>query len=81
MTSSNSSAEELKSGNDAVARHGVHLNGNEVCWNEDAADHPRNWKPFTKYYTTVVICWLECYMTGISSAGVSTSTTLSILSH
>lgn len=71
MNSSNSSAEELKSSNDALLRHGVHLDGNEVRWNEDAADHPRNWKSFTKIYTTVVISWLELYMTGISSAGVS----------
>lgn len=24
-----------------------------------------------KMYTTTIICWLELYMTGISSAGVS----------
>lgn len=71
MSTNTSSAEELKPQDDTLAHHGVHLDGNEVRWNDDATDHPRNWNPFTKYYTTIVICWLELYMTGISSAGVS----------
>lgn len=71
MSSSHSSAETLKDNDDKFLHGlGVHLDGHEVCWNDDAVDHPRNWKPSTKYYTTVVISWLELYMTGISSAGV-----------
>ncbi|EME38868.1 hypothetical protein DOTSEDRAFT_160582 [Dothistroma septosporum NZE10] len=77
MNSTNSSAEVLKSTNDesSLARYGVHLEGNEVHWNDDASDHPRNWRPSTKYYSAIVISWLELYMTGISSAGVSAADT------
>lgn len=61
--------------NDIFEQHGVHLDGDDdnqrVCWNSDAPDHPRNWSPSMKTYTTTIICWLELYMTGISSAGVS----------
>lgn len=61
--------------NDIFEQHGVHLDGDDddrrVCWNSDAPDHPRNWSPSMKMYTTTIICWLELYMTGISSAGVS----------
>ena len=72
MSSRHSSAETLKDNNDDefLQGLGVHLDGDKVCWNDDAVDHPRNWKPWTKYYTTIVISWLELYMTGISSAGV-----------
>jgi len=61
--------------NDIFEQYGVHLDGDDddqrVCWNSDAPDHPRNWSPSMKAYTTTIICWLELYMTGISSAGVS----------
>lgn len=70
MSSVDSSAGVLKDKDGALAKHGVHLKDNEIRWNKDAEGHPRNWKPFTKWYTTIVICWLELYMTGISSAGV-----------
>ncbi|PPJ58096.1 hypothetical protein CBER1_05310 [Cercospora berteroae] len=69
MSSVDSSAGVLKDKDDVLAKHGVHLKDNEIRWNKDAEGHPRNWKPFTKWYTTIVICWLELYMTGISSAG------------
>lgn len=61
--------------NDILEQYGVHLDGDDdnqrICWNSDAPDHPRNWSPSMKTYTTTIICWLELYMTGISSAGVS----------
>lgn len=69
--------------NDILEQYGVHLDGDDdnqrVCWNSDAPDHPRNWSPSMKAYTTTIICWLELYMTGISSAGVSERETDSFL--
>ncbi|KAF2212826.1 hypothetical protein CERZMDRAFT_40669 [Cercospora zeae-maydis SCOH1-5] len=58
-----------------LSKHGVHVKGKEICWKKDAADHPRNWNTATKWYTTLVICWLELYMTGISSAGTGAADT------
>lgn len=67
--------------NESFEQYGVHLDGDDdnqrVCWNSDAPDHPRNWSPSMKMYTTTIICWLELYMTGISSAGVSERETTS----
>jgi hypothetical protein len=57
---------------DAVHGKGVHVDSdNLICWDEDAQSHPRNWKFGTKAYTAALICWLEMYMTAISSSGVS----------
>lgn len=72
MTSLNSPSRTRESTDNLLEQHGCHLeDGNTVCWNDDSKDHPRNWSLFAKCYTTVVICWVELYMTGISSAGVS----------
>jgi hypothetical protein len=72
MTSSDSPSGTRESTDNLLEQHGCHLeDGNTVCWNDDSKDHPRNWGPVAKCYTTVIICWVECYMTGISSAGVS----------
>lgn len=65
--------------NETLQEHGVHVEGNRICWNKNARDHPRNWSPKTKYWTTIVICWLELYMTGISSAGVCCNTPLPLV--
>jgi len=60
---------------DAVQGKGVHVdNDNRICWDDDAEQHPRNWKSGTKTYTAALICWLEMYMTAISSSGVSVIT-------
>jgi len=68
---SETSSQTLTAHDDGLHAHGVHLKeDNVVDWNRDARDHPRNWKPWSKYYTVIVISWLELYMTGISSAGV-----------
>lgn len=57
---------------DAVQGKGVHVNSdNRISWDEDAEQHPRNWNFATKTYTAGLICWLEMYMTAISSSGVS----------
>lgn len=65
--------------NDAVRGKGVHIDSEKhICWDEDAEQHPRNWKSRTKAYTTVLICWLEMYMTAISSSGVSLVTAIVI---
>ncbi|KAF4494995.1 multidrug resistant [Fusarium agapanthi] len=59
---------------DAVQGKGVHLDGdNRICWDEDADQHPRNWNFGTKTYTAALICWLEMYMTAISSSGTATA--------
>lgn len=67
---------------DAVQGKGVHIDSdNHICWDEDADQHPRNWNFGTKTYTAALICWLEMYMTAISSSGVSlvTATDKSLL--
>lgn len=57
-----------------LSQRGVHLeHGDELCWNDDAAGHPRHWGTWSKAFSVAVICWLELFMTGISSAGVSAS--------
>lgn len=57
---------------DAVKGKGVHVDSdNRICWDEDAEQHPRNWNAGSKIYTVALICWLEMYMTAISSSGVS----------
>ncbi|KAG8665243.1 hypothetical protein FPOAC2_14496 [Fusarium poae] len=56
----------------AVEGKGVHIDSdNRICWDEDAEQHPRNWKSATKIYTAALICWLEMYMTAISSSGTA----------
>lgn len=70
MDSPNSS-KELLNLDGQLEQHGVHIeDDNKICWNEANQDHPRNWGVFAKTYSTLVICWLELYMTGISSSGV-----------
>lgn len=70
MDSSNSS-KELLNLDGQLEQHGVHIeDDNKICWNEANQDHPRNWGVSAKTYSTLVICWLELYMTGISSSGV-----------
>ena len=69
--SSRNSSRVLLDLDDQLEKHDVHLEeDSKVCWNKTNSDHPRNWDVFSKYYTTVLICWLELYMTGISSSGV-----------
>ncbi|CAD0029926.1 unnamed protein product, partial [Aureobasidium pullulans] len=64
MTSLNSPSRTRESTDNLLEQHGCHLeDGNTVCWNDDSKDHPRNWSLFAKCYTTVVICWVELYMT------------------
>ncbi|KAF4443039.1 multidrug resistant [Fusarium acutatum] len=59
---------------DAVQGQGVHVDSdNRICWDEDANQHPRNWNFGTKTYTAALICWLEMYMTAISSSGTATA--------
>ncbi|KAM0233070.1 hypothetical protein ACHAP5_010537 [Fusarium lateritium] len=59
---------------DAVKGKGVHIdNDNHIWWDDDAEQHPRNWKVGTKTYTAALICWLEMYMTAISSSGTATA--------
>lgn len=54
-----------------LRQHGVHLeNGDQLCWNDNADGHPRHWGARAKTFSILVICWLELFMTGISSAGV-----------
>ena len=73
MRSSHSSESTLHL-NDTLKEYDVHLeDGDRVCWNHGNQDHPRNWGLWSKYYTVVVISWLEMYMTGISSSGVHNS--------
>lgn len=67
---------------DALQGKGVHVDSeNRIWWDEDAEQHPRNWKAGTKTYTAALICWLEMYMTAISSSGVSLVTHGSILAN
>lgn len=68
-----SSPDVGKNGLDEVLKgRGVHLEDeNRICWNEDARSHPRNWGIGTKIYTTVLVSWLELFVTAISSSGVS----------
>lgn len=59
--------------NELLKKENLHVedeNENEVCWDESNKDHPRNWGFWSKFYTAVVISWLELFMTGISSSGV-----------
>lgn len=57
-----------------LERYDLHTDdGHTVCWNRTNEDHPRNWGIWAKAYTTILICWLELFMTGISSSGVSVS--------
>lgn len=66
------SSKERQNSKDQLDKYGVHIkDNNKVCWNDNAADHPRNWKPWSKYYSAVIIAWLELYMTGISSSGTA----------
>ena len=53
-----------------LREHDVHLDGDRVHWNDTSKDHPRNWGPWSRYYTVVLISWLELFMTGMSSSGV-----------
>ncbi|KAG9958754.1 MFS general substrate transporter, partial [Aureobasidium melanogenum] len=78
MSSLNSSSPSpsgtRESTDNLLEQHGCHLkDGNTVCWNEDSKDHPRNWGPIAKCYTTFMIAWVELFMTGISSAGTAAS--------
>ncbi|KAJ4253774.1 hypothetical protein NW762_010168 [Fusarium torreyae] len=58
----------------AMQGKGVHVDkDNHICWDEDAEQHPRNWNLGTKTYTAALICWLEMYMTAISSSGTATA--------
>ncbi|KAF1344909.1 putative MFS multidrug transporter [Delphinella strobiligena] len=71
MDSPNSS-KELLNLDGQLEEHGVHIeDDNKICWNEANQDHPRNWGVLAKTYSTLVICWLELYMTGISSSGTA----------
>ncbi|KAI1013620.1 hypothetical protein LB503_010667 [Fusarium chuoi] len=64
---------------DAVQGKGVHVDGdNRICWDVDADQHLRNWNFGTKTYTAALICWLEMYMTAISSSGVGLVTTTDV---
>ncbi|KAH8178650.1 major facilitator superfamily protein [Sarocladium implicatum] len=75
-TSSESSSTSTKRGTlqNAVQGKGVHFDSdNRICWDKDAEQHPRNWKFGTKTYTAALICWLEMYMTAISSSGTATA--------
>ncbi|CAJ0548484.1 Ff.00g020970.m01.CDS01 [Fusarium sp. VM40] len=59
---------------DVLKGKGVHIDSeNRIWWDEDAEQHPRNWKAGTKTYTAALICWLEMYMTAISSSGTATA--------
>ncbi|KAF4964075.1 hypothetical protein FSARC_7977 [Fusarium sarcochroum] len=59
---------------DAVKEKGVHVDSdNRICWDQDAEEHPHNWNFGTKIYTAALICWLEMYMTAISSSGTATA--------
>ncbi|KAK6697140.1 hypothetical protein SNK05_013582 [Fusarium graminearum] len=58
----------------AAKGKGVHVDSDSrICWDEDAEQHPRNWKSGTKTFTSALICWLEMYMTAISSSGTATA--------
>lgn len=71
MNSGNNSSGTFSTFDEKLEQHGVHLeNGDQLCWNENAHGHPRHWSAWTKTFSVVVICWLELFMTGISSAGV-----------
>lgn len=71
MGSRNLSTGTLSTFDEKLIQHGVHLeNGDKLCWNDNADGHPRCWGAWTKALSVVVICWLELFMTGISSAGV-----------
>lgn len=51
--------------------HDVHITSdNLVCWKSDSKHHPQNWKLWSKLYTTLIVIWLEFYMTVLSSSGV-----------
>ena len=55
------------------ALHDAGLKQNDegkVDWQDDAKQHPRNWRHFSKIYTVIVVTWLEFFMTAISSSGV-----------
>ena len=68
------SSKSLLDLDERLKHHGVHLEVEQkVCWNKANGDHPRNWGNFSKYYAVVLICWLELFMTGISTSGVSLS--------
>lgn len=77
MSSADSSSGSLKSTEETLEHYGLHLEDEtKVCWNDDNKCHPRNWSLWAKWYSTAVICWVELYMTGISSAGVCIATSL-----
>jgi hypothetical protein len=66
---------------DAVQGKGVHVDSDKrIWWDEDAEQHPRNWKLGTKTYTVALICWLDMYMTAMSSSGVGLVTPTDIYS-
>ncbi|SMR55103.1 unnamed protein product [Zymoseptoria tritici ST99CH_1A5] len=55
-----------------LEQYGVRVgDDNKVFWSDGAKDHPRNWSPWSKYYSAIIISWLELYMTGISSSGTA----------
>ncbi|CAD0087538.1 unnamed protein product, partial [Aureobasidium vineae] len=71
MTSlqSPSPSETRQSTDNLLDQQGCHLeDGNTVCWNDDSKDHPRNWGRVAKCYTTVMICWVELFMTASNTA-------------
>lgn len=56
---------------DALREHEVRCDDdNRISWEDGAKAHPRNWGHIKKAYAVAVICWLETYMTAISSSGV-----------
>lgn len=72
MTDSPRSSRALLDLDDQLNHYGVHIKDEKtVCWNESNKEHPRNWGPWSKHYTAVLICWLELFMTGISSSGTA----------
>lgn len=65
-------SKDRESSTDQFEKYGVHIeDDNKVRWNDGARDHPRNWSPWSKYYSAAIISWLELYMTGISTSGTA----------
>lgn len=77
MSSNRASNPSTATLHEQLKRHGVFLEGNggdTINWNETNADHPRSWNIYKKLYTTVMICWLEFFMTLISTSGTTAAT-------
>ena len=52
-------------------QHGLRLGANDyVEWKPDEKQHPRNWSTQKKTYNVALVCFMECWMTAISSSGV-----------